>query len=80
MTPLFISQKLTCEFLREEIEDSGKDIYHREILYLCKTKGECAYMEAKEQFERDVLLSDDYYNGIINCRIGSNAVKNLKCE
>ena len=35
-------------------------------------------METKEQFERDVLLTDDYYNGIINCRIGSNAIKNLK--
>jgi hypothetical protein len=22
------------------------------------------------QFEKDVLLSEDYYNGIINCRIG----------
>ena len=64
--------------LKEEVETSGKDIYHREILYLCKTKGECAYLEAKEQFDRDVLLSDDYYNGIINCRIGAPSVKSLK--
>ena len=35
-------------------------------------------MEAKEQFDRDVLLSDNYYNGIINCRIGAQSVKNLK--
>ena len=35
-------------------------------------------METKEQFEREVLLTEDYYNGIINCRIGGNAVKNLK--
>ena len=34
-------------------------------------------MEAKEQFDRDVLLSDEYYNGIINCRIGSNAIKRI---
>ena len=53
-------------------------MYHREILHLCKTKGECAYLEAKEQFDNNVLLREDYYNGIINVRIGGNSVKNLK--
>ena len=61
-----------------EIEENGTDRYHREILHLCKTKGECAYMEAKEQFDRDVLLTEDYYNGIIQIKLGGNAVKNLK--
>jgi len=64
--------------LKEEVQKMGADCFHREILHLCKSKGECAYMETKEQFDRDVLLTDDYYNGIINCRIGGNAVKNLK--
>ena len=64
--------------LKEEVEKQGNEMFHREILHLCKTKGECAYMEAKEQFDRDVLINDKYYNGIINCRIGGNAVKNLK--
>lgn len=64
--------------LKEEVIKMGSDMFHREIIHLCKTKGECAYMETKEQFDRDVLLTDDYYNGIINCRIGGNAVKNLK--
>ena len=64
--------------LKEEVQEMGADCFHREILHLCKSKGECAYMETKEQFDRDVLLTDDYYNGIINCRIGCNAVKNLK--
>jgi hypothetical protein len=63
--------------LIEEVKEHGEDFYHREILHICKTKGECAYMETKEQFEREVLLTDDYYNGIINCRIGSNSVKNM---
>ena len=58
--------------LNEEVEKHGKDFYHREILHLCKTKGECAYMETKEQFDREVLLNDDYYNGIINVRIGGS--------
>ena len=65
------------KYLVEEVQDIGKGIYYREILHLCKTKGECAYMEAKEQFDREVLLSDKYYNGIINCRIGSKSVKNM---
>jgi hypothetical protein len=65
-------------YLKEEVEKQGDEMFHREILHLCKTKGECAYMEAKEQFARDVLIDDNYYNGIINCRIGAQSVKNLK--
>ena len=63
--------------LQEEVQIQGEEVYYKEILHLCKTKGECAYMETKEQFDREVLLSDKYYNGIINCRIGSKSVKNL---
>ena len=51
--------------LQEDVAQCGKDMFYREILHLCKTKGECAYMETKEQFDREVLLTDDYYNGII---------------
>jgi len=54
------------------LEENGPDAFHREIIRLCKTKGDCSYYEAKEQFDRDVLLNDEYYNGIINCRIGRN--------
>lgn len=61
--------------LVEDVNQCGEDMFYREILHLCKTKGECAYLEAKEQFDREVLLTDDYYNGIINCRIGANSVK-----
>ena len=56
----------------------GPDVVYREILHLCKTKGECSYMEAKEQFDREVLLTDDYYNGIIQIRLGGNAIKKIK--
>ena len=57
--------------------DWRKYFYHRQILHLCKSKGECAYLETKEQFEREVLLTDEYYNGIINCKIGAPSVKTL---
>ena len=53
-------------------------MFYREILHLCKTKGECAYLETKEQFDREVLLTDEYYNGIISCKIGGQTVKYLK--
>ena len=59
-------------------EDHGLDIFKREILHLCTMKGQLNYMEAKEQFDRDVLLRDDYYNGIIACRINHTHVKVLK--
>ena len=64
--------------LRADVESQGTDMFHREILHLCKSKGECAYMEAKEQFDREVLLTEDYYNGIISCKIGGQTVKSLK--
>lgn len=60
------------------VEEKGTSNFKREILHLCNTKGEMSYLEAKEQFDRNVLLSDEYYNGIINCKIHRTHVKNLK--
>ena len=67
----------SSEQLKVLVEAKGGDAYHREILRLCKTKGECSYYEAKEQFDRDVLLREDYYNEFIGCKIHS---KHLKCD
>ena len=66
------------EELKMLVEKNGKDTYHREILRLCKTKGECSYYEAKLQFENDVLLSDEYYNEFIGCKIHASHIKHLK--
>ena len=60
------------------VESNGIENYKREILRLCKTKGEMSYYEAKLQFENDVLLSDDYYNEFIGCKIHSRHLKKLK--
>lgn len=46
----------------EDIEKLGKENFERQILRLCKTRGECNYWEAKYQFEYDVLTGDNYYN------------------
>jgi hypothetical protein len=59
------------------VEANGADSFKREILHLCHSRGEMSYLEAKEQFDREVLLSADYYNGIINCKIHKSHVKRL---
>jgi len=57
------------------VEQTGRDSFQREILKLCKTKGEMSYYEAKYQFEKDVLLNDEYYNEFIGCKIHSKHLK-----
>jgi hypothetical protein len=61
--------------LSKDIDTLGKDKFSREILYYCKSKSECTYIEARTQFERKVLESDDYYNGQISCRIHQSHIK-----
>lgn len=43
--------------------------FTREILHLCNTKFDCAYLEAVEQFERRVLFDPKSYNQCINLRL-----------
>lgn len=65
----------SSENVKQALKENGLDSFHREILHLCESKGDCSYLEAKEQFDRDVLLREDYYNGIINCRINAKHLK-----
>ena len=62
--------------LTKDVEALGKDQFHRQILFYCKSKSECSYVEAREQFSRRVLESNDYYNGHIQVRVhGSHIIK-----
>lgn len=62
--------------LQADIDTLGKDKFSREILFYCTSKAECSYVEAREQFTRRVLESDDYYNGHIQVRVhGSHIIK-----
>ena len=64
--------------LLKDVELLGKDQFRREILYYCKSKSECSYIEAREQFSRRVLESTDYYNGHIQVRVhGSHIINQL---
>ena len=62
------------DHLKEDVNTLGEDQFTREILYMCPSRGVASYLEAKEQFEREVLLTDDYYNGIINVRVGGSEI------
>lgn len=62
--------------LNADVELLGPENFTREILHICPSRGIASYLEAREQFERRVLETDDYYNGIINVRVGgSNILK-----
>ena len=55
--------------LKKDIDIAGSSNFKREILHLCSSKSECSYLEAKEQIERGVLLTKDYYNSWISLKI-----------
>ena len=63
------------EVLKKDIAEFGKDNFTRTIIHLCKSKGECSYLEAKEQFINGVIESDDYYNTWIMVRVRDTHIK-----
>jgi len=61
--------------LCKDIALLGEDNFTREILFYCKSKAECSYVEAREQFTRRVLETTEYYNGQISVRVhGSHII------
>jgi len=63
------------ETVKALVEELGPEIFHREIVRLCKSKGELNYYEAQRQFETDCLLKpDEYYNAFIGGKIHRNHV------
>jgi hypothetical protein len=61
--------------LNRDVEQLGTENFTREILYYCRSKSECSYIEAREQFARRVLESDEYYNGHIQVRVHGSHIK-----
>ena len=64
----------SSDHLNADVLKLGKDNFTREILHYCPSRGVLSYIEAKEQFDRRVLETDEYYNGIINVRVGSSKI------
>lgn len=66
------------EELKKDVTTLGSENFTREILYYCNTKAQTSYLEAKEQFDRKVLETTDYYNGQISVRVhGSHIINKL---
>jgi hypothetical protein len=67
------SPELTADVIK-----LGTENFTREILYYCNSKSECSYIEAREQFARRVLESQDYYNGHIQVSVhGSHIINKI---
>ena len=60
--------------LNADVLELGEEHFIREIIHICPSRGIASYLEAREQFERRVLETDDYYNGIINVRVGGSKI------
>jgi len=68
----------SSETVKTLVEENGLDHFEREILHLCKSKGEMSYTEMREQIVRDVLLKpDEYLNGFVGGKIHRNHLKNM---
>lgn len=63
------------DHLNKDVAQLGTDKFRREILFFCTSKAECSYIEAREQFTRKVLESDNYYNGQISVRVHGSHIK-----
>ena len=66
------------EQLNKDVAQLGSENFTREILYYCRSKAECSYIEAREQFSRRVLESDDWYNGHIQVRVHGSHIRKLQ--
>lgn len=67
------------EELKKDVIMQGRELFKREIIHLCKSKGECGYLEAKEQFVQGALESDKFYNSWIMVRVRKDHIKGLQC-
>jgi hypothetical protein len=67
----------SCDELKEDVKNLGEDKFLREILYICPHKKSMSFYETMEQFKRDVILREDYYNTNVEGKFFSSEVGNL---
>jgi hypothetical protein len=51
------------------IEIHGAENIQRTVLHVCFDKASMSYLEMKEQVLRDAIISDEYVNGWVMCRV-----------
>jgi hypothetical protein len=57
------------------IDIKNGDQIKKEIIHLCTSKGWMTYIETKEILVRDCLLSENYYNYWVSCKIRRSHLK-----
>jgi hypothetical protein len=67
----------SCDELIEDVKLLGEDKFSREILHLCPHKKSMSFYETMEQFKRDVIFKDEYYNTNIEGKFFSNEVDRI---
>jgi hypothetical protein len=68
----------SSDALKADIELLGIEQFKREIVHFCPSKSACSYLEAKLQFQYDVLEDDSWYNNNIMIRVHGNHIRNKK--
>jgi hypothetical protein len=66
--------------LLAEIQKKGIESFTKEIVKLCYSRSECSYYETKLIFETDAIISHNYYNDWVSCKISRKHVKNLNFD
>jgi hypothetical protein len=67
----------SCDELNQDVKNLGEDKFLREILYLCPHKKSMSFYETMEQFKRDVIFREDYYNTNIEGKFFSSERENI---
>lgn len=65
----------SSEELKTDVKTIGEEFFYREIIHLCKNKGTANYLELREQIDRRVLESNDWYNGFVGSKIHRSHVR-----
>ena len=67
----------SCDELISDVKVLGQDNFSREILYLCPHKKSMSYYETMEQFKRDVIFKEDYYNTNVEGKFFTSEVERI---
>jgi hypothetical protein len=67
----------SCDELIEDVKNLGEDKFLRQILYICPHKKSMSFYETMEQFKRDVILKEDYYNTNVEGKFFSSEVDRI---
>ena len=67
----------SCEELKADVKELGKEFFKREILYICMHKKSMSYFETYEQFTRNVIMSEEYYNTNVEGKFFSSEAESI---